>query len=767
MNARAFLIGKIFLAFLFVLFLPLGFQNCSSTLNTVPDPILTTVPDATSSPTSGNEVGLSDSFKSNEVVLQLKSQPSLATNTSEALFELAVSDEKRGSVHAVLYKLDNGEWSSTTDTIKLNDIPHGNHQIQFKAVSKNGTESSVLTYQWMVDLKKPKIAFNMTPQPITGRDTVTFLYSTQEDLSGIHHVSCLLNGNDFRPCGQDGKTILSGLSPGDHKFEVIVSDKAGNTSDSVQYSFKVDLQAPWIEFSQHPDSFSKVANVVFNFRSTSIGNVITSFQCQLDAGEFQACQSPFNVTTLSEGNHRISVRGLAEEGYFSQVLSYQWIFDASAPTVAMITNESLLQDLKFQFSGSDGDGSGIKGFECGSSSAGPFLPCASPYDGTALFTSLHPGENEFFVRAKDSAGNNSELVRFPFFLKEKNIPFITLNLSGGAALSSNVIPLNSKKQLLTSYSTMGMGLTKNLKIEEAFGAKWYGSSGLLMGIKKIVDPSRFYQVKVFSIANKSQCDTTANKLDASGMIQKAGLRGTYIGNLGTQNTSTGVDQSFAVVAPTPPTIVQNVSSFFTDNPTIKNLNPMLDGTFKASWVLPSDAKPNQSEYIFGTLVFNSLNHNAGPIGLNMGGFDYHDGTRSTSDFRDFAAGVFLGKILNSALKLGPAFISVTTDGGISSGNSDIAGGGWIADNPSNSTQLFFIVDPTNSFSYKNYFIGAFNENQIVDDSSIAANSTEKAAAIVVCNYMKFNGNKDCSSVIGNKLTKEEIVQSTILEAYIK
>ncbi|MBN8536606.1 MAG: hypothetical protein J0M15_06100 [Deltaproteobacteria bacterium] len=778
MNPRVVLIGKIFLAFLFMLFLPLGFQNCSSSFTTSQqDPSPIPVPGPTASPTAQNEVAAPPkTFNINETVLKLKSQPDLATNTSDAFFELTVSEERQEIVNELLYKLDDGKWSSTTESLQLNDLPHGNHQVQFKAISKSGTESSVLIYQWMVDLKKPKIAFSLTPQSIAGRNKVKFLYVIQEELSGIHQVSCLLNETALPNCGQDGEIILSGLSPGVQTFKVNVSDKAGNTSDLAQFSFTVNLQAPWIELTQHPEGFSNAANAIFSFSSTSIGNAITSFECKLDSAEFQTCVSPVSINIPSQGSHLFSVRGVTDDGFASEPLNYQWIFDATAPTLVIDTKDSLLQQLSFQFNGSDVNGSGIKSYECGSASEGPFSPCTSPFDGTTLFSNLHPGENRFFVKAIDNAGNVSEKVSHPFFLQEKNIPFITLNLSGGAALSSNVIPLNANKKLLRSYSKMGMGLSSSILISEAFGAPWYGGSffvpenesGILKGIRSEVEYSNFDQVKVFSIANKSKCDTHTNKLDASGMIQKAGLRGTYIGNLGTIDSHTGVGQDFAVIEPKKPTIVENVLNFLQGKEANQHFNPSDDSTFSSIWNIPSTPSIiGSSESVFRTIVYNSLNHNAGPIGLHMGGFDYHDGTRSTGDGRDFVAGVLLGKIIKSALKMGPAFISVTTDGGNISKEDERGGTPWIADNCNNSTQLFFIVDPSKSYSYKNYFIGAFDENQTVDDSSIAANSTEKAAAIVVCNYMKFNGNKDCSSVIGNTLTKEEIVQSTILEAIFK
>ncbi|OYZ21466.1 MAG: hypothetical protein B7Y39_09035 [Bdellovibrio sp. 28-41-41] len=124
-------------------------------------------------------------------------------------------------------------------------------------------------------------------------------------------------------------------------------------------------------------------------------------------------------------------------------------------------------------------------------------------------------------------------------------------------------------------------------------------------------------------------------------------------------------------------------------------------------------------------------------------------------------------IKSALLKNTKAFIYLTTDGAMGSTQSDIPGAAWVADRGVGGIQVFVLVDPAAAIQSKNYFIGAFSSDpdaQAVDPNSIAGNDTEKAAAIVVCNYIHFDDpSADCSGVIKNKLTADEIIEAKVLK----
>jgi hypothetical protein len=74
---------------------------------------------------------------------------------------------------------------------------------------------------------------------------------------------------------------------------------------------------------------------------------------------------------------------------------------------------------------------------------------------------------------------------FNYVHEEHGPEFITINLSGGAALSANAIPLNDTSEFLDTYSKMGMG---NKAFVEANYELFSGKAGLELGLLAVFKP---------------------------------------------------------------------------------------------------------------------------------------------------------------------------------------------------------------------------------------------------------------------------------------
>lgn len=72
--------------------------------------------------------------------------------------------------------------------------------------------------------------------------------------------------------------------------------------------------------SSAPDAVTKQAFATIAFASTSAD----SFECKLDGGDFQACESPHTIFPLSVGEHAFAIRSL-EDGELSPETSITWI----------------------------------------------------------------------------------------------------------------------------------------------------------------------------------------------------------------------------------------------------------------------------------------------------------------------------------------------------------------------------------------------------------------------------------------------------------
>jgi hypothetical protein len=135
--------------------------------------------------------------------------------------------------------------------------------------------------------------------------------------------------------------------------------------------------------------------------------------------------------------------------------------------------------------------------------------------------------------------------------------------------------------------------------------------------------------------------------------------------------------------------------------------------------------------------------------IELGGFDYHTGDRSTGEAKDFTAGNCIGACLEYAARKGkPVMIYVFSDGSLaSSGMIDNSVGGrgkgvWTADNSDVAATYFLVFNPAGkpvpaqSNPEKSLQLGYFDPSGSVNiNSSPAANNVFNLVQTVVLNYM--------------------------------
>lgn len=378
--------------------------------------------------------------------------------------------------------------------------------------------------------------------------------------------------------------------------------------------------------------------------------------------------------------------------------------------------------------------------------------------------------------------------------------FIGLKLSGGMAMSSNFVPFDQGRQMLASYSKMGLGSGANLRISYEFAnnAPFYEGSQFLTGLRQAALPETLKRASFVGVCVRAQDDSSMNKFDITGLVAKAGLSGKILPNLGRSNTDTGANNTYAYLRPSAPLVVgryddvanslgvsgslatlnanqrsklfdvvRNLSSEQAkniqgmtggevlgrlvqcaniDNTKLiqsggnLNTNPLDSAPFAQVWGINNNSNRGGQDFVFATMVYNALNGNAGTVNLDIGGYDYHNGTRTSGDAKDLEAGVAVGRILQSLAVLGKkGFIVVTTDGGVSSPESDTAGGPWMSDRGIAGTAYMIGYDPVGVHQTKSFQLGHFTSGQVADDDFLTGGSAELAAGAMFANYLSFNG----------------------------
>jgi hypothetical protein len=325
-------------------------------------------------------------------------------------------------------------------------------------------------------------------------------------------------------------------------------------------------------------------------------------------------------------------------------------------------------------------------------------------------------------------------------------------------------------------------------------------SKFLQGLRATA-PTALPNTSFVGVCVRSRDDSGENHFAIDGMASKAGLAGSMLPNLGRQMTFTGVSQKPAVVSSSLPLVVSNLSTItgslgyaaalgsainaeqkgalskmisrlsesqskriardatglevkrLVDCANIKNVelssmggagvDPRTDtkgAELSAAWGINGGTNGGDQRLIFASMAYNVLKGNAGAAGLEIGGYDYHNNTRNTGDQKDLEAGETVGRVLESAAILGKkAFVYVTSDGAVTSPESNARNAPWTSDRGIAGASYILYYDPAGRRPTSGSQIGYFTAGQAADDQFITGASPELAAVAVFANYLQLNG----------------------------
>jgi hypothetical protein len=185
------------------------------------------------------------------------------------------------------------------------------------------------------------------------------------------------------------------------------------------------------------------------------------------------------------------------------------------------------------------------------------------------------------------------------------------------------------------------------------------------------------------------------------------------------------------------------------------LNPDLDPEIVgAGGIFTSAEYASNSDFRKTAAVMKMVINGYAAAGtIEMGGFDYHTGDRSTGEMRDFNLGNCIGAVLEYAARMGkPVMIYVFSDGSLASSgmiDNSVAGRGkgvWTADNQNVASTYFLVFNPAGkpqplqSNPEMSLQLGYFNGDGSLNTSgSAAANNVFNLVQTIVLNYMALHG----------------------------
>jgi lysophospholipase L1-like esterase len=276
--------------------------------------------------------------------------------------------------------------------------------------------------------------------------------------------------------GQFGGASPSGVAT-DSSDRVYAVDR-GNSR--IQRFHETDATPPDTQIDSAPSDPS-VVNVSFAFSSPDSSLLNPGFECRLDSGEWVACSSPKNYSSLSEGSRTFQVRAVDAAGNPDpSASSYTWTVDGTPPDTTTGGPSGPTNDATptFNFSSSQAGSS----FECRFDSDS-FAPCSGPGATHTPSTPLSDGFHTFQVQATDPAGNTDPSPDSTSFTVDTAPPDTTI-LTGPSEMTTDPTPA-------FSFSSSEAGSTFQCKVD----AGSYASCTSPNTTSRLADGSHAFSVR--------------------------------------------------------------------------------------------------------------------------------------------------------------------------------------------------------------------------------------------------------------------------------
>lgn len=236
------------------------------------------------------------------------------------------------------------------------------------------------------------------------------------------------------------------LADGTHTVMATATDAAGNTSvNSNANRFTVDTLPPPAPVVRSPANGSSTSNSTPTAGGTAeADSTVTVYLDNVSVGTTAADSSGNWLFTppaaLSDGAHTVKARALDAAGNSSvDSNTNTFVVDTSAPDTTIVSspaNPTNSTSASFGFTGSDGSGSGVAGFEC-RLDGGAFVACTSPQS----YSGLADGSHTFQVRALDSVGNTDATLASFTWTVDTAAPTAVISSSVTGATNSAPIPV--------------------------------------------------------------------------------------------------------------------------------------------------------------------------------------------------------------------------------------------------------------------------------------------------------------------------------------
>ena len=307
--------------------------------------------------------------------------------------------------------VDGEPFSGCEPVLELEGLEPGQHTLQVRAMDIVGrVDPTPASYTW-TSVGEPETTILTGPPAISGRQSATFTFNSDQD--GVTFM-CSVDGSLPAPCSSP--FIAGPLTQDGHEFEVwalsefrYIDGERVQDQTPAEFEWEVmDVTPPDTEILSvthlGPTDLIEPDSLRFELRGTDNATAWweLEFECQLDDGPWEACDTPFHYLELEElpgGDHVMRIRAVDEFENADPTPAVHEFNSEAGPETTILTGpepETGSTGASFTFAADPAEGAT---FEC-SLDLAEFEPCANPL----VLTDVPFGEHELAVRAKGPMG---------------------------------------------------------------------------------------------------------------------------------------------------------------------------------------------------------------------------------------------------------------------------------------------------------------------------------------------------------------------------
>jgi len=189
------------------------------------------------------------------------------------------------------------------------------HTIRVRGKDRHGRLSSPATYSWTVDTKINTPTFVKKPKKISNETNANFQVGNID--TDVTKLSCKLNNQGYKNCPTKNSFTFPNLSSGAYILSVFATDKVGNKSGTISYSFTVDNIAPLVNVAGPANN--SLATNKDKFTITASDNLTTlnnlKYECKVDnQTSYTPCTKIFEKFLAPDTEHSFTAKVTDEAG---------------------------------------------------------------------------------------------------------------------------------------------------------------------------------------------------------------------------------------------------------------------------------------------------------------------------------------------------------------------------------------------------------------------------------------------------------------------